>query len=647
MWLENNRNKLYSKKAKMKRFLILWSLLAIAQVAKTQGIYDVAKITADLRLNASVVVRNEEMSYELKSPGSAVYTYKTAITILNKNGEDASEMHEFYDPFSSISNLKATLYDGKGMKIRDYKSSDFKDRSAVSDGSLYEDSRVKFLNFIHPEYPYTIEYSYAVDYKGIRSYPTWYPVSNWGYAVEKSTYTFRIPESMTFKYLKSKSLKTDSIKIKDKTEYKWSCSNVQALEYEQMSTGLNNVMPWVYMAPNQFEFDNSKANIENWNNMGSWLYTLSNGLQVLPAAAKVKVQELIKDTKTPEEKIKKLYKHLQNNTRYVGVQLGIGGYRPIAAEKVSAVNYGDCKGLSNYMKAMLQEAGINSHLVVIGNDMPSLNPSYASMNQANHMILCVPLGKDTTWLECTSQYKPLGFIGNGNSNKTVLLITPEGGKLAQTPTYSPENNYQKRHSKVMLDASGSANIQIETKYASAQYEDHMGIMLMEPVEQRKRLMNSLGIPNMKLNAVNYKQPNPDAALLNEDISLTASELLTKGGDKLFLTLNLLNQQRGTVIPIENRKTYFAIDYSYTDEDEIIYTIPEGYKVEFVPKDIRIESEFGKYTAKAIVKDNTIIYTRTKMMTNKKYPPEKYSEYVAFSKKVFQADKQKSILTKAD
>ncbi|MEJ2882032.1 DUF3857 domain-containing protein [Pedobacter sp. GR22-6] len=631
----------------MRFFLMLLSILMLGQLLKAQGNYDVAKIPSELSKNASVVVRNEEMTYELKNPGTAVYTHKMAITILTKNGEEASEMHEFYDPFSSISNLRATLYDARGIKVKDYKSSDFKDRSAVSDGSMYEDSRVKFMYFIHPDFPYTIEYSYTVDFKGIRSYPTWYPANTWGYAVEKSSYTFKIPESMTFKYLKSNLLKTDSLKLKDKTEYKWACENVQALEYEQMSMGLNNVVPWVYIAPNQFEFDNSKANIENWNNMGAWLYTLSNGLQVLPESAKLKIQELVKDAKNPQEKIRILYKYLQNNTRYVGVQLGIGGYKPIAAEKVAAVNYGDCKALSNYMKAMLQEAGIKSHLVVIGNDMPSLNPSYASMNQANHMILCVPLGKDTTWLECTSPYTPPGFIGNGNSDKTVLLITDEGGKLAHTPTYTPADNTQKRLTKVELDANGSANIQIETNYAYAQYEDNLGMLLMEPVDQRKRIINSLGIPNMKLNTLNYKQPDQNIALLNEKLNLTCSELLTKGGDKLFLTLNLLNRQGGTVIPIESRKTYFAVDYSYSDEDEIIYTVPAGYKVEFVPKDIVIDSEFGKYTAKAVVKDNKIIYTRTKSMTNKKYPPEKYNEYVAFSKKIFQADKQKSILTKAE
>jgi hypothetical protein len=626
-------------------FFIIASLASAKLGA--QGIYDVSKIPAELAVNASVVIRNEELVYEVKDPGHAVMNYKTAVTILNKSGEEASNMREFYDKFSSIYDLKATLYDEKGNKIKEYKNADFKDRSAVSEGTLYQDDRVKYLDFSHPSFPYTIAFSYTVNYNGILNYPTWFPASSWGHSIEKSSYTFKIPETMTFKYLKSKGIKTDSTKVKETMLYNWSCEKVPAIAYEVMSSGLRNVMPWVNTAPNQFEFDNTKGNIETWKNLGSWLYTLSNGGQVLPETTKARIRDMVKDAKTPGEKIKILYNHLQSNTRYVGVQLGIGGFKPISAEKVSAVNYGDCKGLSNYMKALLQEAGIKSDLVVIGNGLPSLNKRYASMNQANHMILCVPLEKDTTWLECTSQSTPAGYIGNDNSNRTVLLITEDGGKLVRTPVYTPASNFQKRSTMVNIDEEGAAEIKINTRYGNAQYEENVRMLVMEPTEKRKRIMNSLSIPNMEISTFDYLQPDKNTAVLNETINLKCTQLLSKGGDKLFLTLNLLNRQENTITPLENRKTFFNIEYSYNDEDEITYTIPKGYKVEFIPKDIAIESEFGRYTASVVVKDSTLVYRRTKMMINNQYPPEKYNDFVAFYKKMYQADKQKGILAKID
>jgi transglutaminase-like putative cysteine protease len=631
----------------MKTYLLCAIGISCFIKTNAQGPYEVSKIPAELLKNASVVVRNEEQTYEVKNPGNATMEYKTAVTILSKNGEGASNMHEFYNKLSSISDLKASIYDANGKKIKDYKTSDFRDRSVVSDGTMYQDDRVKFLEFSHTSYPYTIEYSYTVDFNGIRTYPDWYPASTWNHAVEASSFVFRIPQGMTFKYLKSPGLTTDSTKVKDKLQYKWSCQNVKALEYEPMSTGMRNITPWVRLAPNQFEYDNSKANIENWTNLGTWMYNLSSGMQELPEPAKAKILNIIKDAKTPKEKMAILYRYLQANTRYVGVQLGIGGYKPIAAEKVFSVNYGDCKALSNYMKAMLDVAGIKSNLVVIGNGMPSLNKTFASVNQANHMILCVPMDKDTTWLECTSQYVPMGYIGNNNSDRTVLLVTENGGKLAQTPVYTPADNYQKRSAVVNLKEDGNADIQIETQYGYAQFEENLRMLVLDPTEQRKSLMNSLSIPNMQIGTASYLQPDKNSAMLAEKISLKASELLTKGGDKLFLTLNLLNRQESSVTAIEDRKTPFSVNYSFKDEDEITYTLPKGYKVEFIPKDIVIESEFGKYSAKFTTKEDKLIYVRSKTMVNKKYPPEKYNDFVAFNKKIYQADKQKSILTKME
>lgn len=627
------------------RTLLFSFLVGICTVAHAQTLYNVDKIPAELSKNASVVVRMEERIFDLKNISHATMTYKTAITILNKNGEEASSMQEYYDKFSSIYNLKAVMYDAKGNKLKEYKSSDFKDKSATSDGTIYDDGRIKELDFLNSNFPYTIEYSYTKDYTGLTSYPSWYPVSDFGYSLEKSSYIFRIPEGMTFKYIQSPGLKTDSVKIKDKTEYKWACENIKALEYEPFAAGLKNIMPWVSLAPNDFEYDNSKGNIASWKNVGSWLYTLNSEPQILPPAVKAKVASLIADAKTPKEKIKRLYKYLQSNTRYVSVQLGIGGLKPINADKVAAVNYGDCKALSNYMKTLLNEAGISSNLVVIGYDMPSMNPTFSSLNQANHMILCVPLQKDTVWLECTSQHKPAGYLASGCSDKNVLLVTADGGKLVRTPVYSPADNYQKRSIKVTLDEQGAADVTIDSRYGCAQFDDHFQMTLREPTEQRKKLINQLEIPNLQLNNFSYIQPDKDVPMLQENISLKVPQLLTKGADKMFITLNLLNRRESVPARVEERKTYFSVPYGYQDEDEVTFVIPKGYTVEFVPKEVHIESEFGQYTAKAVVKENTIVYTRTQIMNSKKYNPEKYNTLVDFYKKIYQADKLKGVLAK--
>lgn len=629
----------------MKKLFFLLATLGSSLVANAQTNYDVAKIPANIQLNASAVIRNEEQFFDFKNPGSGELTYKVAITVLNKAGDDFAELAEQYDKFSPISNVKASIYDATGKKIKDYKSTDIRDQSLISDFSIFEDNRIKLLKFMSNSYPYTIEYSYVQDFKGVISLPSWKSIKAFGLATEKSTYTIQKAAGTGVKFITSKDLKTDSSKIGDKTTYKWTCSNVPAIEYEPLSVDMESITEWVKASPNQFEYDNTTGNFNNWKNFGAWIHKLNENSNTLPPTVAAKVQDLTKNLKTPKEKINALYSYLQQNTRYVSVQLGIGGFKPIVAEKVAQVNYGDCKALSNYMKALLNEAGIKSNLIVIGNGMPSLNPSYSSMGQANHMIVCVPLVNDTTFLECTSQHHPIGFIGNDNANRNVLMVTEDGGKIIKTPNYSAKDNFQLRKTKVDFNEAGMADIAIRSTYANAQYEDHMGILLSEPTDQKKFINENINIQGAELISFKYEQPNKAQPIITEEINIKSPNLLVNGGNRSFLTLNLVNRRESVPQKVENRKTPFAVSFSYQDDDEINYTLPKGYSIEFLPKDITITSEFGTYNAKFVAKDNTITYQRRQIMTAKKFPAEKYNEYVEFTKKIFQADKQKAVLAK--
>ena len=626
---------------------MLAALSVVAGLAHAQNNYDVANISAEMLKGSTAVVRNEQLNIVVRTESSATMSYTTAITILSRNSEGLAAMSEYYDKFSSVYNLKATMYDAKGQKLKTYKASDFRDRSLTSEGTLFDDNRLKELSFYNATYPFTIEYSYEKDYKGYLTFPSWNPMPFYDLAVEKSGYTLTAPEALKVKFLTSFNLKTDSTKSKGQVTYSWAVKNMPSLEYEPMSIGLREITPWVNASPNKFEYDNSRGSVESWKDMGNWIYGLSKDVQALPEPMRLKVKQLVATASTDREKINLLYKYLQANTRYVSVQLGIGGFKPIAADKVAAVNYGDCKALSNYMKSMLDAVDIKSNLVMLGSDMPSLNPSYSSFGQANHMILCVPSAKDTVWLECTSQFMPIGFLGNSTAAKNVLLVTEEGGKLVRTPVYKPSDNFQKRTASVLLDEAGHGQISMKTNFGACQYEDNLPMLLKDPTAQRKSIMSNLGLPDMEIISATYVQPDRDLPVLEEQINMKSNQLLSKGGDKMFLTLNLLNRVERVPRKVENRKTSFAVPFGYEDTDEIVYTLPKGYKASFIPEPVVIESEFGRYIAKTTLKDNQLIYTRIQQMNSKRYPAEKYGSAVEFYKKIYLADKQKVVLEKAE
>lgn len=633
----------------MKNILYIYlSFFTFANTALADNKYEVSKIKPELLKSANAVVRADDIEFEVRTVGKASEKTHFAVTIFNINADFLAGFSTTYDKFSSISQLKAIVYNSKGEKIKEFNKGDFEDKSLISDYSVFEDNRIKSIKIYETNYPYTVEFFSVKELNGILTYPSWSALLWFNVSVENSTYSIILPPEQTLRFNESSLSKVKEQTISGKKVYNWQAQNIKAFNSEPLSLGISKLVPWAWAAPNEFEYDNTTGTLSTWASLGQWVNQLNKDGDILNAASIEKVKSLTHGITDRKKIIEVLYNYLQNNTRYVSVQLGIGGFKPISADKVSQVNYGDCKALSNYMKALLKQAGISSQLVVLKNEESidgSLNESFPSIGQANHMLLCVPTAQDTIWLECTSQRMPVGYLGGSNSNRKVLLITDEGGKIARTPFYTANNNKQSRLAEVTINASGKSGAKITTEYEYEQFESIQGQLYREPKDQKEYLYESLDIANPDIISFSYKQPAKNLPRVIEEVNLNIEDLTANGGDKLFLTLNLMNKRSFVPEITENRLTDFGLQMNYTDTDQISYLVPADYKVEFIPKDIKISSEFGEYSVKTSVSGNKITYTRSQKMYSKRYPPSRFQELVDFYKTIYKADKQKAVLSK--
>lgn len=633
----------------MKNLVLLYlSLCTLISTVSADSKYEISKIRPELFKNADAVVRIDDINFEVKSVGRAIEKTHLAITILNRNADHLAVFSSTYDKLSSVSQLKAIVYNSRGEKVKEFNKGDFEDKSLISDYSIYEDNRIKSIKIYETNYPYTVEFFSVKEFDGLLYYPSWSSLLWFNVSVESSTYSVSIPENQSLRFKESPVTRVTQASLNGKKIYSWQAANIQAFKSEPLSLGISKLVPWAWVAPDEFEYDNTSGNLNTWTSLGQWVNQLNKDGDILSPATIDKVRKLTGGITDRKKIIEVLYNYLQSNTRYVSVQLGVGGFRPITAENVSQVNYGDCKALSNYMKALLKQAGILSHLVVLRSEESidgSLNESFSSLGQANHMLLCVPSAQDTVWLECTSQRMPVGFLGASNSNRKVLLITQEGGKIARTPYYSAANNRQNRIAEVTINAAGKSSAKITTEYEYEQFENVQAQLFREPKDQKEFLYEFLDIANTDIISFSYKQPAKNQPKLIEEINLNIQDLTANGGDKLFLTLNLMNKRSFVPENTENRVTDFGLQMNYSDTDLISYVIPEGYKVEFIPKDLQLKSEFGEYSVRTSVSGNKITYTRSQKMYSKRYPPERFKELVDFYKAIYKTDKQKAILSK--
>src|SRR5882757_8129188 len=101
----------------MKGFIIAGCLTLLSVAANAQQNYDASLIPKDLLPYASSVVRNEEVTIEVKDLDNSVYHIKKAITVLNKNGDDDARIVIYHDKNDVIKSVKGVVYDQFGKQI--------------------------------------------------------------------------------------------------------------------------------------------------------------------------------------------------------------------------------------------------------------------------------------------------------------------------------------------------------------------------------------------------------------------------------------------------------------------------------------------------------------------------------------------------
>jgi hypothetical protein len=627
------------------RVPILFLLLILGLSGFAQDNYDVELIPSALRNRANATIRTKETVVDMRSPDNVMYTVKQAITVLNKNGDENARLVLFYDKNTSIKSIKGEIYNEVGKSVGKFSQGDFKDESAVQGFSLFEDSRVKHYLPSVNTYPYTIVYNYEIRFKQNLIIPDWIPKPAHDVSVEKSSYTFICKPTDQFRLqIQNLQNKVEENITKDQKILIWKVSNLLAVKAEPFSPNKETYQTSVKIAPEQFSYFNYKGSYTNWLELGKWTYdNLLKGRDKLPEATIQMLKELVKDEKTDKDKARKIYQYLQEKTRYISVQIGIGGFQPVSAAEVDRLGYGDCKGLVNYMQSLLRAVNIESYYCVVeaGSEKISLEPNYASMNQGNHIILCLPLKGDTTWLECTSQKIPFGFLGDFTDDRTVLACTAEGGKLLHTPKLAAQTNIQVRNAELTLDKDGNISGTVKTIFSGAQYDNHEEIIGKPILEQQKILKEVYDIDNINFEQIKYTQKKEIDPVITESLSINIRNYATINNIRLFMLPNAFNV-KATVPETKGRTLPVYINRGYRDEDTIVYSLPDNVIPIILPIDKSLNNGFGSYTIKTFIEGNKLICVRKFTLNDGTFPAESYTNFTQFINEVSSSDKLKLV-----
>lgn len=609
--------------------------------AQVTTLYALSSMPDIVKKDADVIKRYENIAFEVKDIDRSSITVHQIVTVMNEKGKSALQFSEYTTKFRTLEDAEVKVFDALGRQISKYKQKDMTTQASFS--NLVDDIKYTYVNFPAAAYPVTFELKYTIRLKGNLIFPS-YDIQEGNQSVESSVFTAKVPKDLDLRFKeKNITIKPETTEEGDYKIYRWTVRNLPAVKRE---AGAVSPYPYVMLAPNQFRYDSFEGNLGTWKDYGSWVASLYKGLDKLPPDRVAFFQDLVKDIPDDRGKIKKLYEYLQQNFRYVSIQLGIGGFRPFSAEFTDKKKYGDCKALSNCMKAMLSAVGINSYNAIInaGKNALAMDDDFPAQ-LCNHVILCVPLQKDTVWLECTSNTNDFNVLGPFTENRNALLITEKGGVLVATPTSTSAENTFKAHTVITLQDDGSGST-LTTFKTTGEYKEEMRYIVEEKRDDQKEYL---------VHGLHFKQPDDFAFKLKEGAGryTTTLEMAFEkihefnAGNKFFISPRIYKLWTTVLPKAEERKQDFYFSFPLEKSDTTVFKLPAGFAVEALPKVKELSNNYAAYSTQYWYNETEkAVYTTASLVLKKhKIEAAGYADIKKFFDEVLMDDSQRIVLKK--
>ena len=629
-------------------FLLVFPAVGYAQKeAISPDYYKASAIPDSLKANATSVVRYFKQEVTVRAPGKAVVKEHLIQTLLNEKAEKEAVFVLFYNrKFSDVEAAELIVYDSNGKLIKRYRKNDFYDRSAYEDISIITDGR--FLGVSHSivSYPVTVEKISETNFSSFLDLPDW-NVQPSETAVQYSSCKVSVRPSIGLRY-KLKNFKSRPLKSRtaDFDVYTWELRNLKAIKPEEDSEDWT-FLPRVCFATNQIDFDDLPGDMTSWKSYGLWQQKLNAGLDVLSEERTLEIRKMVEGISSDREKARFLYEYLQKTTRYVSIQLGIGGLKPFAASFVDQKKYGDCKALTNYMHSLLKCVNIPSYyaLVNAGENAEPADPDFVN-DPFNHIILCIPFAGDTTWLECTNTSMPFGRLGSFIENRRALLITENGGKLVSTPRSVVGDNVFDSEARVKIATDGTATATMSIKSAGEYRDLLLGATAQKVDDQKEFFIRFLNLKQPDLLAIKESQDKNGVKEVALEMEYQKLSDLAAGG-KFFYRPRLFDLWHLTLPAMEKRQTTFYFDHPMLKKNSTVFSFPVNLELETVPADVVLSFSEGGYQVNYVYdkEKNELRSTSRFEIKNHAIPASKYNEMQRFMDEVAKSLSKKMVLRK--
>jgi len=413
-------------------------------------------------------------------------------------------------------------------------------------------------------------------------------------------------------------------------QWQWTLTDVSALHPEPRMPALGGVVGRMFVAliPPHAQ----GQTIQSWNELGVWYLGLTAGRRNLSPELKQKVAELTASATTLLAKMQALAAFAQDDIRYVGIELGIGGYQPHTAADVFSHRFGDCKDKVTLLSAMLADIGVPSYYVLINTQRGAVTANTPPNTYFNHAVLAVGLPADLNEvsLEATQQHPklgkllffdptnaltPFGSLSGGLQGNFGLLVTPDGGELLQLPQLSVASNGIARTAALSLDERGTLRGEVHEVRVGQRAAEQRAMLrgAKADSDQIKPLETLLAasMPSFQITKASIANLRATDKPFQWQYSVQADHYARAEGELLLVRPRVIGSKAlGFLDAQETRRYPIEFDAPERDTDVFEITLPAGYAVDQLPAPVDVVGDFVSYHSKSEIVGRTLKYTRS-------------------------------------
>lgn len=607
----------------MKRFTLLLFALALQTVYAQKNIDPTPEDIATAKKlrekygkdDVAILDAAETITFELGKKGQGVSVTNNVREKLMNIGHRADiQKAEFYDSESEIQEFS--------MKFRNDKAAYFqvKDEFYKSDDLFYNDYRVKYMTVDFPVQGYIYNYELNKKYKDVKYFTSLYFHDE--YPTVKKEFIITVPDWLEVElkefnfdgYAVKKSKKADP---KGKgTVYTYSLENMDGFPKEESTPGPSYLYPHILVIAKSYTVDGKKNTLfSSTADLYKWYKSLVDTMDEKPDAMKEKVKELTANTKTDEEKIKNIYYWVQDNIRYIAFEDGLAGFRPDASQNVFQKRYGDCKGMANLTRQMLQLAGYDARLTWIGTKRIAYNYSTPSLGVDNHMICTLFKDGKKYFLDGTEKYNSFGEYAERIQGKEVMIEDGDKFIIEKVPVAQASANKEIYNATFKVDnetltgkVSGSMKGESRASFLYG-YNNTKN----DKKENALQYYISRGDKNFSVsNIVTSDLTNRDK-ILTIEYNAGVKNRISSFDNELYIDLDYMEEFSG--LDFKERKTDFEFSYKKDYESNITLEIPAGYSVTRLPEPLNVNTNDYAINVSYEQKGNTILYKKHFLIKN--------------------------------